>query len=61
MIKAKAGFIVFEVHKDALKDSMGKPFIQNWNNEYACLGYGEELYDTIIDFCGMTGIKVILP
>ncbi|HAJ94928.1 MAG TPA: hypothetical protein DCP02_01725 [Actinobacteria bacterium] len=35
--------------------------IENWNNEYACLGYGEELYDALIDFCEMMEIKVILP
>ena len=35
--------------------------IRNWNNEYACLGYGEELYDALIDFCEMTEIKAILP
>jgi L-fucose isomerase-like protein len=35
--------------------------IQNWNNEYACLGYGEKLYNALIDFCEMTDIKVILP
>jgi len=35
--------------------------IANWNNEYACLGYGEHLYQQIIDFCEQTGIEVILP
>ena len=35
--------------------------IANWNNEYACLGYGEELYQQIIDFCELTGIDIILP
>ncbi|MEW5814065.1 MAG: hypothetical protein AB1798_01550 [Spirochaetota bacterium] len=35
--------------------------LQNWTNEYACLGYGEELYPALIDFCDITGIKVILP
>jgi L-arabinose isomerase len=33
--------------------------LANWNNEYACLGYGEELYQQIIDFCELTGIDVI--
>lgn len=33
--------------------------LSSWNNEYACLGYGEELYDILIDFCELTGIKVI--
>ena len=35
--------------------------LQYWNNEYACLGYGEELYDIIIDFCELTGIEILLP
>jgi L-arabinose isomerase len=35
--------------------------LQSWTNEYACLGYGEELYLTLVDFCELTGIKAILP
>ena len=35
--------------------------IVNWNNEYACLGYGEELYEQIMDFCELVGIHTILP
>lgn len=35
--------------------------LQNWTNEYACLGYGEDLYEALVDFCKMTGIKAILP
>lgn len=35
--------------------------LQNWTNEYACLGYGEDLYPALLDFCGITGIKTILP
>jgi len=35
--------------------------IENWNNEYACLGYGEELYQQIIDFCELIDIEIILP
>lgn len=36
-------------------------FIENWNNEYACLGYGgDELYDQIAAFCDITGIRKIL-
>jgi hypothetical protein len=34
--------------------------LQNWNNEYACLGYGEELYPALADFCEMTGVKPVL-
>jgi L-fucose isomerase-like protein len=32
---------------------------QAWTNEYACLGYGEDLYPAVVDFCEMTGIKVV--
>jgi hypothetical protein len=35
--------------------------LQSWTNEYACLGYGEELYPTLIDFCEIAGIKALLP
>jgi L-fucose isomerase-like protein len=35
--------------------------LNNWKNEYACLGYGSSLYNEIIDFCEIMGIKVILP
>jgi len=35
--------------------------LQNWTNEYACLGYGAHLYPALVDFCKVTGIKAILP
>lgn len=35
--------------------------LQHWTNEYACLGYGEELLPALVDFCALTGIKAILP
>ena len=35
--------------------------LQCWNNEYACLGYGEHLYPALVDFCDMTGIEPLLP
>lgn len=34
--------------------------LENWNNEYACLGYGEDLADQLVDFCKLTGIEPIL-
>ncbi|MGO8719846.1 MAG: hypothetical protein ACLQMO_11590 [Acidobacteriaceae bacterium] len=34
--------------------------LQNWTNEYACLGYGEELYPALVNFCELTGIRTIL-
>jgi hypothetical protein len=35
--------------------------LQHWTNEYACLGYGEDIYPALVDFCEITGIKAILP
>ena len=45
------GFIRADCDMDAL--------IEHWNNEYACLGYGPELYPALVDFCRMTGIRVV--
>ena len=33
--------------------------LEAWNNEYAVLGYGAHLYDDLIAFCELTGIKAI--
>lgn len=33
--------------------------LQSWNNEYACLGYGAQLYEQLKAFCELTGIKAI--
>ena len=33
--------------------------LEHWNNEYACLGYGDHLYQEMIDFGELTGMKVI--
>src|ERR1700733_10060419 len=46
------GFVTAHCDMDAL--------IQNWTNEYACLGYGADLYAALRDFCELTGIKPIL-
>jgi L-fucose isomerase-like protein len=35
--------------------------LESWTNEYACLGYGNELYPALVDFCELTGIKPVLP
>ncbi len=35
--------------------------LESWTNEYACLGYGTELYTALIDFCDLTGIRTVLP
>lgn len=33
--------------------------IEVWNNEYAVLGYGDHLYNELLAFCELTGIKSI--
>ncbi len=45
------GFVKAECDIDAL--------LQSWNNEYACLGYGANLYEELKAFCELTGIKAI--
>jgi L-fucose isomerase-like protein len=35
--------------------------VQNWTNEYACLGYGTGLVPALADFCELTGVKAVLP
>jgi hypothetical protein len=47
------GFVTVEGDIDCL--------LENWMNEYACLGYGEELYLVMVEFCKLTGITVVLP
>jgi hypothetical protein len=47
------GFVT--VHCDLNK------LLQHWTNEYACLGYGSEIFPALVDFCELTGIKAILP
>jgi L-arabinose isomerase len=44
-------FVTAQCDIDALLDA--------WNNEYAVLGYGSHLYEDLIDFCELTGIKAI--
>ncbi len=39
-------------------DDMDK-LVESWNNEYAVLGYGENLYNELLDFCELTGMKSI--
>ncbi len=33
--------------------------VEAWNNEYACLGYGAQLYEDLLAFCELTGVKAI--
>jgi L-fucose isomerase-like protein len=46
------GFVTAHCDMEAL--------LQNWTNEYACLGYGSHIYAALADFCELTGIKSIL-
>jgi L-fucose isomerase-like protein len=46
------GFVTAHCDTEAL--------LQNWTNEYACLGYGRDLYPALAEFCGLTGITPIL-
>jgi len=45
------GFVTAHCDMDAL--------IEAWTNEYACLGYGAGLYDDLVAFCELTGVKPI--
>ena len=47
------GFVTVHCDIDRMLDS--------WTNEYACLGYGSDLYPALVDFCELTGIKSVLP
>jgi len=45
------GFVTAHCDIDAL--------LEAWNNEYACLGYGDHLYEELKAFCELTAIKPI--
>ena len=45
------GFVTAHCDIDAL--------LEAWGNEYACLGYGEHLYEELKAFCEVTGIQAI--
>ena len=51
--------IPFWPHAFVRVDGDLEGLLQNWNNEYGCLGYGERLYDQIVAFGELTGIPVI--
>jgi L-fucose isomerase-like protein len=46
------GFVTAHCDIDKMLDS--------WTNEYACLGYGSDLYPALVDFCELTGIQPVL-
>ncbi len=45
------GFVTAHCDIDAL--------LEEWTSEYACLGYGQHLYEELRAFCEQTGIKAI--
>jgi L-fucose isomerase-like protein len=45
------GFVTAHCDMEAL--------LENWTNEYACLGYGQELYPALQDFCEQTGVRAV--
>lgn len=50
--------IPFWPHAFLKVDADMEQLLSSWNNEYACLGYGEDIYNTIIDFCDQLDINV---
>lgn len=60
MRKLECG-IPFWPHAFVRVDCDMDKLIDYWNNEYACLGYGEDLFQIISDFCEQTGIELLLP
>ena len=53
--------IPFWPHAFITVDADMNRLLDAWNNEYACLGYGENLVEILTDFCYMLDIEVILP
>jgi len=51
--------IPFWPHAFVIVDADMDELIEAWNNEYAVLGYGEQLYDDLVAFCELTGIQVV--
>ena len=47
------GFVTAHCDMDAM--------LETWTNEYACLGYGEDLLPALVDFCELTGIRAVRP
>lgn len=52
--------IPFWPHAFVKVDCDMEKLLQNWNNEYACLAYGDDLYEALADFCEITGVRKIL-
>jgi L-arabinose isomerase len=52
--------IPFWPHAFIKIDGNIEDLLQNWNSEYACLGYGTDIGDVLRDFCELTGIEFIM-
>jgi L-fucose isomerase-like protein len=58
MRRAECG-IPFWPHAFARMHCDMDKLLENWNNEYGCLGYGDHLYDAIVEFCLQADIDVV--
>ena len=53
--------IPFWPHAFVTYEGRSSVLLEHWNNEYACLGYGEDIVPCILEFCALTGIDAIQP
>jgi L-fucose isomerase-like protein len=51
--------IPFWPHAFVTVDGDIDALIQHWDSEYACLGYGDELYGQLVAFAELTGISCV--
>jgi L-arabinose isomerase len=51
--------IPFWPHAFATVHGDMEALVEHWNNEYAVLGYGSHLYDELLAFCELTGIRAL--
>ncbi len=51
--------IPFWPHAFVTVDGDIEALLEHWDNEYACLGYGDELYGQLVDFAEVTGIRCV--
>ncbi len=51
--------IPFWPHAFVRADCDMAALIEAWNNEYAVLGYGDHLYDDLLAFCELVGIRAV--
>ena len=53
--------IPFWPHAFITVDADMDKLLEEWNSEYACLGYGDNLVEILSDFCELLDIEVIIP